>query len=319
MKKIVTKYGVIKGIISINYYDNNVIEECKVEEYCEIVTAVGTLVPQYEDDGLRRKYTKSLSFYKNGNIKTISLQKQTDIKTSIGKVPAEFISFYENGRIKRILSLNGKITGFWTEENECDLAIKTELSFKFGKFTKKIMGIKFYESGEVKSLTFWTSERINIQTPCGMLDIRMGISLYEDGKIKSCEPSIPVKVNTPIGDIMAYDLNAVGINGDENSLNFYEDGKIKSLVTSIDEIKVMDSNGRVSSFQPGSKLSSYNDEGTDIVPLIIEFYRDKIKFNKDENCEFVLGDNSFFIENSMQQFNLGCNSCEGCNKNCVSS
>ena len=314
MKEISTKYGVIKGIISIDYYDDNIIEECKVDEYCEIETAFGTLVPQYEDDGLRRKYTKSLSFYENGNIKTISLQKQVDIKTSIGEVPAEFISFYDNGSIKRILSLNGKITGFWTEENEYDLAAETELNLKIGKFNKKIMGIKFYDTGEVKSFTFWTAERINIQTPCGMADIRIGISLYEDGELKSCEPSIPLKVNTPIGDIMAYDLNAIGINGDENSLNFYEDGTIKSLVTSVDKIKVTSLNGKMRTFQPGSKISSYNDEGTDIVPLVIEFYDDKIRFNKDSNNEFLISDNSFNVGNFIEKFNASCNSCEGCNK-----
>ncbi len=316
MKEISTKYGLIKGIISIDYYDDKIIEECKVDEYCEIATAFGTLVPQYADDGLRRKYAKSLSFYKNGNIKTISLQKQMNIKTSIGEVPAEFISFYDNGSIKRILSLNGKITAFWTEENEYELAIETELNLKLGKFNKKIMGIKFYETGEVKSLTFWTAERINIHSPCGMADIRIGISLYEDGDLKSCEPSIPLKVNTSIGDIMAYDLNAIGINGDENSLNFYEDGTIKSLVTSVDKIKVTSLNGKVRTFEPGSKISSYNDEGTDIIPLTIEFYNDKIRFNKDSNSEFVIGDNLFCIGNSTQKFDAGCNSCEGCNNRC---
>ncbi|WP_026881926.1 hypothetical protein [Clostridium akagii] len=318
MKEIFTKYGLIKGISDIEYYNDNNIKECKLDKYCEMTTSIGTFVPQYEDDGSRRKYTKSLSFYKDGNIRTISLDKQTNVRTSVGEIPAEFISFYENGNIKRILPLNGKITAFWTEENEYELATELNFDFEFAKFTKKIIGIKFYETAQVKSLTFWPTDRVNIQTPCGIADIRIGLSLYEDGKLKSCEPSKPLKVKTSIGNIMAYDVNAIGINGDDNSLNFYGDGKVKSLVTSMGKIKVTSSKGLLSIFEPGLKISSYNDESKDIVPLYIEFYDDKIRFNKDANGEFLIEDNSFIIEDFMKKFDSSCNSCEGCESNCKS-
>lgn len=312
MKEFDTKYGKIRGISSISYYPTGEINECTIDEYCEINTNLGIFIPRYEDDGVRSKSTKSLSFYKNGDIKSISLNKRTIVTTPIGAIKAELITFYENEKIKKIFPVNGKITAFWTEQNEYELAEEMELNFVFGSFKNKVVCISFYSYGEVKSLTLWSKDKVTIETPCREMDVRIGISMYEDGKLKSCEPKKPVEVDTPIGIIMAYDINAIGVDGDTNSLNFYEDGTIKSLYTSTDKIEVKDINGSIEIFEPKLKRSLFNDNAMDIISLKIEFYNGKVKINNDIENEFEIDNYEFNVENFHININSQTNSCLGC-------
>ncbi|MFW5972113.1 MAG: hypothetical protein ACOCRL_01375 [Bacillota bacterium] len=67
-------------------------------------------------------------------------------------------------------------------------------------------------------------------------------------------------VNTPIGEIVAYDCNALGMNADINSLNFYESGQVKSLKTSTDIVDISDQNGDVTTIKPGLKPHLFNNE-----------------------------------------------------------
>ena len=46
-------------------------------------------------------------YYDNGGIKSIYAQEPVKIKTSIGIIKAEFITFYESGAIKRIFPVYG--------------------------------------------------------------------------------------------------------------------------------------------------------------------------------------------------------------------
>jgi len=293
LKEISTKYGELKGISSIEFYSQGTIKECKLNEYSKLSTIYGDLVPQYDETEVRRKYKRSLSFYENGNIQSISFQKQTTLDTKIGKLPAELALFYENGNIKRIFPLNGKITAYWTEENEYRLADELNLSFEFGDFKMKIIGVCFYESGEVKSVTFWPKDFINVISPLGLVEIRIGLSLYPNGKIKSCEPRKQTLISTVIGDLHAYDLAALGLNGDRNSLNFNLDGSIKALCTSTDRITITAVNGQVNIHEPSLKVNNFNNTIMDVVPIEIEFYLDKTKI---DGKEYNIKDNKFYIE-----------------------
>jgi len=299
MEEFWTKYGRLKGISNIEFYTEGAIKECKLNEYSEIKTIYGNLVPQYDEAEVRRKYKRSLSFYENGNIQSISFQNQTIIDTSIGKLPAELALFYENGEVKRIFPLNGKITAYWTEQNEYKLAEEFNFKFEFGVFKKKIIGINFYESGLVKSLTLWPRDFIEVSTSCGIIETRIGFSLYPNGVIKSCEPRKQTLINTMIGEIHAFDIEAIGINGDRNSLNFYEDGTIKSMSTSLEKITINGADGQVKTHEPGLKTNKFNPLATDVIPLKIEFYEDKIKI--DDN-EYSLIDNDFYINKFERDF-----------------
>lgn len=293
MEKFETRYGMLNGISSIELYNNGAIKECKLNKYSEMRTVYGNLVPQYDGAELRRKYKRSISFYENGNIQSVSFQKQTIIDTSIGRFPAELVVFYENGNIKRIFPLNGKMTAYWTEQNEYKLAEELNFSFGFGTFKKKIIGISFFESGFLKSLTLWPKDFIEVLTPCGIIETRIGVSLYPSGVVKSCEPRKQTIINTKIGQLQAFDVGAVGINGDINSLNFNEDGTIKSLRSSLDKISIKGIDGKVKVHEPELKTNRFNPLAMDVVPMNIEFYEGKIKINEDE---YNLEENKFCID-----------------------
>jgi len=299
MKEFVTKYGKLKGINNIEFYTNGVIKECKLSEYCEINTEYGVFIPQYDDEEVRHKYKRSLSFYESGNLKSISFQNGTSIETSIGKLPAELALFHENGNIKRIFPLNGKITAYWTEQNEYELSKELDFHFEFGSFKKKIIGINFYEVGVVKSITLWPKDFINILSPYGMIETRIGFSLYPNGAIKSCEPRRQTFINTVIGELHAFNYDAIGLNADTNSLNFKENGTVKSLYTSLDKITIKDASGSSRIHEPGLKPNNFNDKIMDVVPLKIEFCLSKVKIN---DTEYNIESNTFFVDKFVRKF-----------------
>ncbi|MDP4177860.1 MAG: hypothetical protein Q8900_05895 [Bacillota bacterium] len=312
MSELNTKYGVIKGVISSDFYADGSLNECKVQELNIIKTKYGDFVPQYTEDEARRKYKSSLSFYNNGNIKSISLENSSNVSTRHGIFPAELITFYENESIKRIFPLNGKITGYWTEENEYEICPEIEINLEFIKIKKKVIGMQFYESEDIKSITFWPTDVIKFEMYSHSAEARIGISLYESGKIKSYEPNKPSLIKTPIGNIAAYDVNVLGINGDRNSLNFNEDGSIKSIITSTDMIEVIDSSGSKFIFEPGLKPNLFNNDIMDIVPVCIDFSGNKVTFNKNEENIYDIESSTFKIHNLVKKINEGCGNCESC-------
>jgi antitoxin component YwqK of YwqJK toxin-antitoxin module len=272
-------------------------------------TPYGVLVPQNEDAGVRRRNNNSISFFSNGNIKSISLQEQTFIKTSLGNIKAEYITFYESGEIKRLFPLNGKLSGYWSEEDEFSLAENTDFSFDFSTFSKKIISILFYKSGKVKALTLWPGEKVDIRTSQGLIPGRIGISLYESGALKSFEPKIPVSIKTSIGEIKVFDFAPLGVNGDVNSLSFFEEGEIKSLLTYSTKIEVSNKTGVIKVYEP-LIISSNCEEGDEIKPLKIDFHDNKVIFNSKD--EYILEENSFFTSRVSRKFTSSCSSCASC-------
>lgn len=308
-----TIYGELKGISLVEKYNDGTIKGCMLNEYNEIQTYVGMLIPSYQNDGVRGKYINSLSFYKNGNLKSIALQNISNINTKIGSMTAEYITFYENGALKRLFPLNGKLTGYWSEENEYELAKKQEIPLLFGIVKVKIICVLFYETGAIKSITLWPKERIIVNTSFGLIDVRIGLSVYDNGKLKSLEPAKPINILTPIGNIMAYNIEANGINGDCNSLKFNEDGGINSIVTSTDRINLVNKNMEIKQFEPSLRPSLFHEDKMDIVPLHIDFFSDKVRFNKKEEDTFRISDYDFMIIKNSRMASKNCNSCEGCN------
>lgn len=312
MEACYTKYGKIENIPSAIFYSTGELEECRLSEYFEINTSIGKLIPRYEDDGVRSKFTKSISFYKSGDVKSVSLNSQMSVSTPIGNIPAELVTFYENGKIKKVFPLNGRITAYWTEQNEYELAKEMEFKFIFGAFKIKVVCVSFYEDGEIKSLTLWQKDSVSINTPCGTINIRIGISMYKNGALRSCEPKEPILTCTPIGDIMAYDINAIGIDGGKNSLNFNEDGTIKSLYTSTDRIEVINKDGKIAVIEPRLKRSLFNDEQMDVIPYRIEFSNGKVIFNNDIKNEFEITECEFKIVKFYTNISSSTNNCDGC-------
>lgn len=314
MHTVYTKYGELKGISFAEWYKTGEVKECILNGRCEIATPYGVLVPRFEDDGVRKKYGKSVSFYENGCLKSISLQEQTTVKTPIGEFPAELVTFYASGSIKRVFPLNGKISGCWTEENEYELAQEFEFCFPFGSFRKKVIGIQFYESGKVKSLTLWPKDYVTIKSPIGEVKVRTGISMYSDGRIKSFEPHQPIEVNTPVGVVTAYNPAVIGIHGDANSLSFYEDGEVKSLMTSTNKIIVSDRQGRKVIYRPTLKPHLLDQDLIEIHPLGIEFFNGKIRINYRDEDTYEIDQYDFQVKKlPLEMHHRTCEGCSGCN------
>ncbi|AKB78754.1 hypothetical protein MSHOH_2271 [Methanosarcina horonobensis HB-1 = JCM 15518] len=304
----------IKGITSFTTYDNGELNECKLNDYNLIHTKYGDFVPQYGDPGIRRKQLKALSFYKNGKVKSISLEQQTEVNTSIGTFPAELVTFFEDGSLNSLFPLNGQISGFWSEEDEGALAQKYDFTFPFGSFNVKIIGLRFYPGGKVRSLILWPTETITINTPAGKIPIRTGFKLFEDGSIESVEPAKPVPVETPIGSINVYDANALGIDADKNSLGFDRNGRLTSLAT-FDIISVKKSNGERKIIFP--KLKPGLMEDYEKVPVKLFFGEDSVTIDDGMRAtEYSISECIFKITGGDYTETTTCGDCSKC-KGCM--
>jgi hypothetical protein len=273
-----TRYGILRGVFLMEHYPDGALKECTIREESRLETPYGLLAPQYEDDGVRRKFTRSLSFYNSGALNSISLQQATPFRTAYGSLPAELVTFYESGHLKRIFPLNGKLSGFWSEENEYKLAPQLTLKLPFGEVSCKLILLYFYESDYVKSVTLWPGERMAVPTPVGVIDARTGVSFYNSGAVRSLEPFKPVQIETPIGPLIAFDNEAQGICGDRNSLCFDEEGGIAALKTSQNAIEVTTSDGFIQKYSPRLEISHFSDDLYSIEPLNITFSQDAVSF-----------------------------------------
>lgn len=310
--ELLTQYGTLEGVYFEELYDNGNLKECMLSELNEIKTRYGTLVLQYRNNEARKKHTKSVSFYPNGSLKSIRLQEQTAIQTPQGLLPAEMVTFYESGKIKGLFPVNGKITGYWTEEEEYELCPQFEFSFPFTSFKKKIISIRFYESGDVKNITIWPEDTVMIASSIGELEARTGFSLYEGMILKSLEPAKPTLVKTEIGEIWIYDPNALRMSADTNSLNFYKDGRIQSLITPYDAIEVIDESGKARVFEPGLKPNLFNPDVMEVVPLFIEFLDHAVRINHEAEYEYEFQKYSFVIKHFVRTVQSQCESCSAC-------
>lgn len=272
MYNIMTKYGELKGISALSYFDNdNQINECIIEEYCELHTSYGILVPSFSMEDSRKRHRNSIVFYPTGNLKSIYLENQTAIRTAIGVIKAELITFYEDGNIHRIFPRYGQITGYWTEKNEYEIAEIFDNELNGIKILNKVLSFCFYNSGVVKSITLWQGEHVLVETIYGIIKTRIGISFYESGKVKSIEPCVGASIETELETCHVYQINPLGIHGDLNSLEFYEDGSLKSFKTVKEQLLIQKSDGGTKKIAPQTKPSLINPDTFEILPIQLNF------------------------------------------------
>ncbi|HHE31094.1 MAG TPA: hypothetical protein ENL07_00265 [Chlorobaculum parvum] len=275
-----TAYGELKGVEFRTLYSNGKTDGCLVQEENVLSTPYGDLIPQYEAEDMGRRQLKPFYFYKNGAIKSVPLQTQTLLRTPVGGIPAELVTFYESGSVKRIFPLDGKLSGFWTAKNEFELAEEMTVESPIGSLRAKFIAIQFYESGALKSLTLWPGEFLTLMTPAGQIRVRTGIAFYEDGTIRSLEPAGVVQVETPIGTMTAYDNDPQGVHGDLNSLQFSPEGTVMALKTIAEEITVTDQLGNAHRFAPSLKDNPCGVERKIVVPMKVKFSEGRIVFEE---------------------------------------
>ncbi|MBC3888837.1 membrane-binding protein [Acetobacterium paludosum] len=307
----------IQGITSSITYENGNIKDCRVNKPNVLHTNYGDFTPRFSHPDERKKDTKALSFYENGNIKSIALEERKKVETPIGAIKAELITFHENGSIDSLFPSNGQIGFGWSMEDETKLTEKYDFQFPFGEFSARIIAVRFYESGQLSSLILWPGEIVEIATPIGIIPIRIGFKLYENGLLESVEPAHPIIVNTPIGNVTAFDYTALGMDADFNSIHFDEKGNLSGVFTNSDfAIKNLNTNKRENIFQY-LRLDMLSDNFLK-VPTVIQFEKDTVVFDTNENttsykiseCEFLILYDGKFEDNACSPND--CSECIGC-------
>lgn len=304
-----------KGITSYTTYVSGEMQECKVNEPNLIRTQYGDFVPQYSRPDTRRKELKSLSFYKSGNIRSLCLEQQTDVATPIGIFPAELVTFYDDGSLNSVFPLNGQIGFGWSQEEEGALAQTYDFEFSFGKISAKIIGMRFYPSGKIKSLILWPGQVVTLQTPAGVFPVRIGFRLFENGQLESFEPAIPIALETPVGAVTAYDVNALGIDADSNSVRFDNRGRLTHIATSGDII-VHDLKGGRKMISSRTKLGLMDDTLIKM-PIELSFYTDTVVIDNGIHAsEFKTREYKFLVLPDIDETGFkcegGCDGCPGC-------
>lgn len=246
-----------------------------------ITTRYGEFTPQHTASELRRKEIIPVEYHDNGMVKSLPLEEQVVVSTPVGDIPAELISFHENGNLSRIFPLNGKLSGYWAQEDEESLAEPVSMKTPAGTITARIIGLSFYDNGALRSITLWPGDTVSVSTPAGFFETRIGIGFTREGEVKSVEPAKPTPVATLAGEITAYDPDAVGVNGDDNSLVFGKNGEVLRVTTTLSLLKAVHPNGTTSVFKPGKRESLCSEAEEEVVPMIVEIGPEAVRVKKD--------------------------------------
>ncbi len=274
MNTIETLYGPLQISGTVDYYDSGALRSCSAVSKAVFTTSAGECIPQYTTDDVRKKTVQALTFHKNGVVKSLPLETSTLVSTPAGMLPAELVTFYPNGSLHRVFPLNGKLSGYWTQEDETELAEPLTIKTPAGTLTAKCISLCFDTAGVLKSLTLWPGENVSLPTPAGELQVHIGVSFRPDGSISSVEPAAPQRVETPVGQVQAFHPDAVGLNGDLNSLVFTPEGTVCHVVTTLTRLVAADASGRTRVFAPELRDSMCGNGDKEVVPMEIGFSED---------------------------------------------
>jgi antitoxin component YwqK of YwqJK toxin-antitoxin module len=237
-RELATNLGTLKAVSNAEYYPSGQLKSATVEEKSVLETPYGRLVPNYGHADLRKKQRESVSFYEDGSLESIYLESPQSVQTSIGSLEAELLTFYPDGSIKRLFPLYGQTGGYWTEEDEYRLAKRVELHLLGQTFVVAPLCISFYPTGQVKSLTIWQQETVEVETPYGKVKSHFGFELAEDGSLKSVEPSFGTVLATRYGSLYPYDSENYRLHAEKNSLAFDANGKLRTAKTIKNKIVI---------------------------------------------------------------------------------
>ncbi len=245
-----------------------------------IETPHGVFLPRHTAVDERSKTGASLEFHPDGSLRSIILEDRAVVPTPAGPVVAEQILFYPQGAIKRVFSLCGRTSAYWSEEDETRLLDPFPLATSQGVLTARFMGIAFDTSGRLKSLTLFPGEVVDLATPAGRMAVRIGAAFYPDGVLRSVEPARPTRVPTPIGDILVYDPDAVGVTGDDNSLGFDRDGRLVRAATVRTALMVGGDGQAHREIVPDFRESLCGDGEREPVALLMVFGKDGVTIRR---------------------------------------
>jgi hypothetical protein len=268
-----TPRGLFCGVSSFACHNSGELQGINLDRRNKLKTLAGDFIPAYIETE-RRKNKYSVEFFKSGAVKAVALNEQEEAATPIGRLPAEMLTFFESGELCRLFPSDGKISGFWSEEDERGMQIPLSLDLGFTRFTARISSICFHQSGCIRSSALFPGEAIDVPTKYGAVESRNGVSLYESGELESLEPLRPTGIATPIGVLSAYDPLAIGISADRNSLGFYRNGEVARLIAAGNRIAVQTPDGQVHQCKPRRTPHMTQDGMEQIAGLPVAFKSD---------------------------------------------
>jgi len=271
MPAITTPFGVLETLPEIDFFSDGSVRSCIAARACPLTTPLGTLVPQFSACNQRKRQLPTISFHQNGMIRNLPLEEQALVPTSLGPLPAEQVTFYDSGAVKRVFPLNGTLSGYWSEEDEASLATPLTLDTPMGSVEVMPVCVYFGPAGNLRSLTLWPGTVLDVPSPLGGIGVRSGVAFYDSGVLRSVEPARPVAVPTPLGELLAFDQDAIGICGDRNSLRFCENGALLGLTTAAHAFDVELENGRHKCLTPPLRRHPCDGERMEAGPIVLEF------------------------------------------------
>lgn len=315
-----SKDGTIKGVLQADYYSNQMLRSCRIKEKNEIIVKDMVYIPKYTQDDFRTKYRDNIKFYETGEIKSIYLEQQQEIKTRVGKVKAELVTFYKSGHIKRVFPLYGEVNGFWSQEEEKQQLSDTVLEIKGQILRGKMSCIHFYESGRLKSITLWEDESIVVKSPYGEIEVCKGISFYESEDIESLEPMKPFYLGIKEYGFIASANFANQIHGDINSLQFTKEGNVRALSSGVTSFILQSEHEKVI-ISPMFKESDVNVGTFELVPISIEWVSDMLVIEDSDHKIWKFDRKVFSLKTTQETSYIKylekkkCGDCSSCGSN----
>jgi hypothetical protein len=267
-----TRQGAVSGAVHIDKRSSS----CIPRGASALLTKCGKLVPRSEADPPRFPETPPVTTFEDGGVRSIVLAESTQVTTPLGTLPAEKLTFYPDGNLRRLFPVAGRTNAYWTEDQEGEVCPEIALNTPLGTITARFVSILFYPDGSLRSFALWPGVKLELLTPQGPILCRFGVSFHPGGTLRSVEPARPTLVQTPIGDIWAFDGTAIGIHGDIASLQFSEDGEVMALQTEESVVDVKGLDGKVLHHAPQLVPSMCSDNATDWQPLRIRFEKEGV-------------------------------------------
>ena len=287
-------FGVLSGVASMESGANGALQSVTLGEKNVIVTHAGDLYAAYTETP-RRKRKPSVRFFPNGLVKAVALEQQQEVLTPIGGLPAELVTFYESGELHRVFPVDGQISGFWTEEEERGMNIPLTFDLGFAVFTALLSSLCFYKSGAIRSVTLSPGESVMVRSPLGNFSVRHGFSLHDNGALRSFEPAFPIKVQTPVGPVTAYDPLGNGVSADFGSVVFSADGKLTAVRTAASRILV-ESEGKPPRWHAPVQIPHpCSDELPYYQPLRLAFDHGIVTITDSEEYAYRIADCHFHV------------------------
>jgi len=287
MHTLDTAYGQILATGIVERFPDGALRSCTPCAETVLAMPQGRFVPQHSTDDLRRRTVQSLRFHASGCLRHLPLERPARVETPAGTLDAELLTFHPDGSLHRVFPLNGKLSGYWTESDEGGLARPVTLATPLGPLTARLIGASFAPGGELLSLTLWPGETLPVPTPVGPLDARVGVSFRPDGSLRSLEPARPQNVPTSIGNVQAYDPDAVGVCGDVNSLAFAPDGSVERVATSLTGLAAARGDGPELVIEPEIRESICGDGEREVTPLRLKFGRGVVSVQLKPEAEWL--------------------------------